>query len=657
MPERPRLIGLIMASTLFVGSLLTLLDSLTSVPGWLYPLMMALLVTIAAFRIGSWFHHGLPEENFAFGCMILSLWPVVLHLVGGLRAPFLAIPVFAMAIRGPGEMTFVNLRHLPSKVWISVSRCGPFGIAMLLLGSAGLSWAFLSTLAPPAGMDALTYHIGLGVQYLARASLTPPDAVHYYQYTQAGEMLALMTLALDPSGIAANILFGLSLPFAVMTGARAAGELAGEVAGAHEDREEICGRTRMMVYGVTSTSAILLFTISHTKTEALTLLLFMLGIRRILPASFSPWRAAFFLGSSLAVKVTAVYGVLPAVLVLAWRTRRQKSVWFSCCVLLLLMPSYWWIRNILQFGTIMPQSGHVMASAAGSIAAPVVERLLRVFASYFLFIDQGIDGPYGAAFAVLTMSAILAWRFPAARAGGVSLRILSFLTSTSIALWFVTGGGSHAYARGGLFRFVLPALGACLIGGSVFLSFWISTLKKSTGRKLILTGFTLAVAVSFGVAVHIHMRYQPFPAYLCGGISMEDYMRNWSSSWKIQDEAARLLPADAKVLSIGESRLFHLGRNASFEFDADLPRIFAVIHETDTTDEEAAVAHIAHWMKKERYTHILHAPDWYAVKILVGLAPSPPRYGDRAVLEKYLLQHTNLALRDTAANVSLYEVK
>lgn len=645
--------ALVLGAVTIVGAIVALVDSGLPSAASLVPPAAAWLFASAALAIGSRINRGPIEEDFAVGCVMLSLWPILLHKLGHLRELELALPVFIAALFGPGRAAWSWLRDAPARLVSTASSGGVFGASMILLGGFGLAWTMLSTFAPPAGMDALTYHIGLPVQYIARGSLTPPDAVHYYQYTQGGEMITLIGVALDRTGIAANIILGLAFPAAVLAASRTSGEIAFESSGDAGRRDE----ARMIAFGVVATSAIAIFTVAHTKTDVLTLLLFLLALRRLLPGTFSPIRAAFLLGASLAVKITAVYGVLPALVVLAWKTRRRPMLWPLLAALLVAMPGYWWIRNILQFGTIMPQTGHVLASTAGSIAAPLAERALRIFASFFLFIDQGIDGPYGAASAAVTLASILSLRASHRPLLDDSFGVTALVTIVAIALWFVTGGGSHAYARGGLFRFVLPALGSALAGGSAYIAVAIMPGLATALRRLLKIGLVIAAAASLLVAVRIQMKYQPFPSYLCGAITMEQYMTNWSSSWRIQDEASRILPANAKVLSIGESRLFYLHRNASFEFDADLPRIFGVMHDASCTDDTATIAHLGEWIHREGYTHILYAPDWYATKILVGLAPSPPRYGDGSVLERFLAEHTSRILEDTTRHVAIYEVR
>ncbi len=645
-PSPGRRIAPVAAGLVVVGAVISVFSCWPSITNLASPVAVVLLMGFGARILGKWIHRGDLEEDILAGLLMLSLVPIINQLSGLRLAPgawwIVLLGLAAMGLLesmkgGDGRRVFQRLEK-------DAEDSGLFGVVFFLPAVLALTWALLPTLAPPAGMDTLTYHLGLPSQYLARGTLAPPDGLVYYQYTQAGEMLALLGLAADETGRASTLLLGLTMVLAAISGGRFAAELA---MGSERRSRSTTALARVLGFAAVATMPVALFTVAHGKTDALTIALALAGARRAVTRSSCPYRAAFLLGGAVAAKLTAVYIVIPALVLVLFSVRRRPIVILSVLVLVALAPSYWLIRNWLHFGSLVPQAHHMVEAARGSIGPGIAERFMRLFGSTFLLVGQGIDGPVGAPAAALL--AFLALGFRTRRR---DLRHGALIACASLVAWLVSGGGSHAYAQGGLLRFLLPGIAVGLAVGAAGAA---EVILPRGGRTA--SGALLGSLVAFGLFLNAIAVFgvlgRAFPAVdvLTGRMSEQEYRRVWLSSSGIQGVASRVLPADARVYSLGEPRLFTMRRAAFFDVEADRPRVYRALAgsggDTGVLDDLA---------RREAWTHVFHYPDGYAISIMNGQAPTPADPGDRARFEGWLAARSRLLIVDERENAFLFEL-
>lgn len=633
------------AGILVVGAAVSLFSCWPSWTDLLRPFLAAATLLLAARRLGAWIHRGSLEEEILSGFLMLSFIPVLNQLAGLPLLPvawWVVIGWLALAslVQRPPEGG--DLARVVKRMEKDAEDAGAFGILYFLPAVVAMAWAFVPAVAPPVGMDALTYHLGLPAQYLARASLTPPDGLVYYQYTQAGEMLALLALTADDSGSASTLVLGLMLPLGAIAGGRMAAELA-----MVSDRRSraTAALARVLGFAAMATLPILLFTVAHGKTDAFALALTLAGARRVITRSACPFRAGFLLGGAVAAKLSAAYVVVPALLWLAWRERRRPLPALLSLGLSAVAPAYWLARNLIHFGTPLPQAAYLTDTLGRLDAATLAAPLLRFVGSTFLLVHHGIDGPVGPVVAALLLLS----------AGGLFLARSQVRASAGIGLmafaaWAITGGAGHAYAPGGLLRFLLPALAVASAAGAALAAELILPRGGRTRQGTLLGGVLaaamVATAVSAGAVVG-----RAFPAVdvLTGRVGRDAYLQGWLSTGAIQREASRILPPTARVLSVGESRLFPLRRDARFDAEADRPRVYRALA---SSGGDSRV--LDRLRREEGWTHVLHAADVYARNIVVGLAPPPSEPDHREIFERWLATRGRVLLVDHADHATLY---
>lgn len=603
-----------------------------------WPSLSALLVLAASWRVGRRLFRSIPEENLAGGLCLVSLIPMFWGGMPPAEYRHLGMILLLLLFVPAPHDARVSLRGLPARARDEWRALDGSLRALLVVGLAGLSWALFGAVAPPMGMDALTYHLGTPAQYLARGSVLPPDATVYYQYTQASEMMALAGLALDPSGVASGLLFSVGLLLAAVSAARVAGalSLSSGVAAAP---------ARVLAFAAIATMPLSAILVAHTKPDPWSLALVLLALRRLLPGACEPHRAGFFLGAAVAVKLTAAYVALPACLWLAWRERRSPRRVAAVAACALAMPGWWFALNLLFAGHLLPQTPFLAAAAGGGAGPGWLMRLARVLAATFLFLDKQIDGPFGPLVAGLALAGAAG---VSVRAQGV--RLCAGLSLVAAALWFLSGGGSHSYADTGVVRFLLASLGPLLVAGSVILATLLS--PRNRPARLLAAALLVAAVASLAVSVMIVERFHRVLPYFTGRMTREQLLAPWLSSFTVLHEGSLLLPTDALVLSVGEPRLFHLGRDARFEVDGTLPPIYEYIHRARHPDPDR----LDLYLRSLGYTHILDARDIYARKVARGISPAPPCPLDRIVFEDYLREKTRPISCDQEHGVFLYEL-
>lgn len=635
------------AGLLVVGATLALLSCWPLAVDLVHPLLVVLVVLAAARTLGAWIHRGSLEEELLSGLVMISLMPVINHVVGLKLAPaawWVVLGFLAVAAVWPRTGTEGVCGRVLRRLERDAEDAGVLGILLFLPAAGVLAWAFVVTLAPPVGMDTLTYHLGLPAQYLARGHLVPPDDLLYYGFTQTGEMLALVALAADSSGRASQILLGLALPL----GAVASGRLAAELAmGSDRRSRATASLARVLGFAAIATLPMALFTVAHGKTDALATALTLAASRRVLTRSACPFRASFLLGAALSAKLSAVFAVAPLAIWLAWTQRRRWRLAPVLIVLFALVPGSWMLRNLFVIGLPVPASVTWSLGFENVTAVGLGASVLRLFGAMFVLVDNGIDGPVGplpAALAALCVAGLFA--------GRTQLRAAAMVSLASLGFWLAAGGGSHGYAHGGLVRFLLPGLALFAAAGSTVAAELIHPKGgRTSSGKLLGSLFVVAAATSALAAGAVLGRAFPAVDVLTGRMTKTEYLRLWVGTGPLQEEAARLLPTSARVLSVGETRLFPLRRDARFAVDADLPIVYRVLKESNGDTR----ALDDRW-RRDGWTHVLHAADVYARNIVVGLTSPPDKPEHRAAFEAWLTARGRMILEDDAEHVSLHEL-
>ena len=603
---------------------------------------IALAIIAATVQIGFFFRNKSFIESFAVGFAVIAFLLPITTCIFPLTSIEIAVVIFALDF----IFIFFYLKKVSNNIfletvnfWINLRYIEK---VLVIISAVGLLWAFLSNLVIPSGMDALAYHLNLGLQYLVRGKIMPLDSTVYYQYMQNGEIYLMLGTALDKSGIASNILTGFFLIAATISGMCCAEEVSRNN---RSDENIVPVRAKIISLSAFAICPLTIILAAHTKTDLIAFALVTVAFASFFIRDFSIVQLAFLLGSAIGVKITSAYAVLPLLLFAFYKERLNiKKIVVS--IFVFILPFSWWcISNLYWFNKLLPQGGNLFSSILGYASPPYYERIFRIFASFITFIQQGIDGPFGVLALVATFSLI-----PHIRKSS-SLFFPALASMTGILLWLVTGGGSHSYASGGLFRFALPVFGIILPTGAVALEILLRDAKKGIGILLV-ASLLLSNILTLSVPIIISFVSQPFLFFLAGSINETEYMNNWNSSHKIIKQAEELLPMDAKVLSVGENRLFHLGRSAVFDLDQEIPRALKIIHAKNHN-----LLQFGLWLKHEKITHLLYAPAWYKAKINIGLAPQPECDIDRIAFESFLSEEAWLIAKDDERKVYLYELK
>jgi hypothetical protein len=558
------------------------------------------------------------SRRFLSGLCLLSIWPIVLHHAGlfqerWLMAPLVAGPVVGVALllrrsrAVAGDATNAGDAARPELE-------GLLDAAPAFLTGVALLWGALSVAAPPTGMDTLTYHLGLPSQYLVRGSISPPDSLGYYFYWQLYEMAVLPLVAADPSGIAAN-LFGWPIFAALVVGCRQLGRLLGG------------SRAGWLAAAAAATSPVILIVLTETKNDILAAALVVSGVTAWLehdrPGSILVRRVAlgaFFLGGALAVKPTTAFVVAPLLLLEAWRARAQV---FRLAALapILLLPSYWAIRNLIMVGH--PLAPNIVASVplAGGLFDGIPGRLAHLASSFFVFIPFNIDGPLGPALLVLSVAAAfgladlrpgLADRrsrteperppspatghcaSPRAEIAGVAIAALLF--------WVLAGRGQA--------RFLLPAILLAASSGAA----WIAASGRKTAGALL-----VAVAVTMGTSVRLIEAHTGFLMLQSGVMSSDRFVDRWVNTWRIQKAANQALPRDVDIISIGGGRHFPLKRRVISDGYWERSRVLEHAHDHNHDPGE-----LHGWLREKGFEYVMNNPASLNVTISMGEV-APPR--------------------------------
>jgi len=322
--------------------------------GFLAGLVFLLVAALAAGAV--WRAESAVALTFGLGVLATAVtWSALFGMVtlpGLLTLLTLAAVAGALVRPAEGSLTAAD-----TPVW---SRLETLIIALITLH---LLVPVLAVLVPPAGWDALTYHLALPSFYLRAGGLADNPSILNSTFPQGIEMLYLVSLWFEPHGqlaLAVNVVFLLLLVILSVKLARALG----------------VPRPWRLLAGL----AVLLMPLTNRLggyhntdiplTAYSTLALLMLARRQLVPALLAAALAVAVKYTGLIVFVLTVVMALA----LAWRAGRWRGaarVALAAPLLLLLAAGPWLLRNAAHTGNpLFPFAQAVFARQAA--AAPCV---------------------------------------------------------------------------------------------------------------------------------------------------------------------------------------------------------------------------------------------------------------------------------------------
>jgi hypothetical protein len=551
------------------------------------------------------------SERFLIGALLLGLWIFVVGHLGFLVPAAVVAPLIVMPLIGIIRLLrrgFATAEILDTPIAFK-SRIELAG--WFVTGTAVL-WAAAGALAPPTGMDALVYHLGLPIQYLLRESLLPPDSVAYYFYWQQFELLATAVLALDPSGVAVNLM-NVGFLLAFLDGVR---KLA---------QPDSAGAAGIIAAASWATSGMLLILLLHSKNDLMLLALITAGAFRARDeGASSAILAGLFLGGAVAIKPSAGYAAGPILLCVLWE-RGTRQAFFAGAAGAFL-PALWALRNMLLSREILPGNVTISAGAAEITRGfqQLLETLHHLLFTFFEISGAGLQGPIGPALLALVAAAI------ASHGAALRTRRMLVCQGLGFALWLLTGGGNV--------RYLLPVLVIVTAAGAA--------VAADSRSRILAASLALAWFVSLGTQVQYGEGKNRFLMLHTGRLTRAHHIREWLNSYFVLADANRLLPPSAAVISVGEARLFHLRRRAVFDGYWEKSRVLAAAERLDDP------VRLREELKASGYTHLLYnLPTLQdAVERELAAAPSPESL---RILERMLAECPRTSF-DPETGIGLY---
>ena len=630
---------------LVIGSILTLILAGLPAEGkeLLMPFLFTILSLLAAWGIGWRVAKIFAEDAYLFeeiltGYFALSIYVIVIGSFGILYPALAALPLFIFPLLLIGRFSRASFQKPLSRSenLLTVSET----IFQFLIFIA-LLWKFQSVLGPPIGMDATTYHLNIPRQFLLSHSLRPLDEIGYYFYWQEFGMAIMPLLALDSTGISANMtgfIFLLSLVSACYC---IVVNLASDT-----DSKKTLILSGLIASAAVATSPIVSIILFHTKDDLLSIAALMWGINSWLKADirdlslrkkYEYW-GGLLIGAGLGVKPTLSLIALPFI---AWRMLSRDSslkTKFFILVSVGIIPSYWAVRNYLMVGHILaPNIAATMSAessgileSANSILFAVQARAVHLAESFFEAKSLNIDGPIG----VLIMTSVFAGMLFSDE--NKRRRAIMLSSAASIVLWFIGGHGQS--------RFLLPTFVLLSASGSLILA---------RSRKLIAISI-FAGFISFGAAVIATDRYMPSLMLHSGFFNMNRYIELTCNTYPYQLLINERTKSSAVIYSIGESRTFYTQRRIIFDGYWERGRAY----------DRAHASHSAKtlWkdLKRAGITHILLNEPTYNSAIKIGEREPPLCSRDTEIVREMLSNDSYcIMLKEERGEewVGLYELR
>ncbi len=567
-----------------------------------------------------------PEEVFLAGLIAISLGVFILGFLGLLSVPAVLVLFLPGLLLVRIRRDVPRMREAMESAQRLFADCDHEERLLVVVAAAALGWAAQLAAAPPTGMDALTYHLALPAQYLLRGTFNLGEGPAYDLYWHHFGLVVLPWIALDPTGRAANFLgFGILL---VLAGAAA--RIAGRMGGR---------RAALIALAACAASPLAHVILQHTKDDLLAASCLAAGTLSWFIAeergSTSPRRIAWgclLLGAALAVKPTSVLLAGPLAAMKAWEIRREGRRALLPIFALAFLPALWALRGTVLAGTPLPPIvGSDYGAVRESWASLFVLRARHLAVSFMEAIPENIDGPSGAALLMGVCAA--AFGAKETRTG----RRIAVSGFAAILLWFPLGRGQA--------RFLLPALMVLALPG-------FAAIARSS--RFVRAAMLACILVSLGASVSLTQRVSS-PLMLHAGSLGEDlYLEQHLNSYRVQSVGSRLLPPGARVLAVGETRLFPFRRVVAFDGYWERGRLLDRVH--DDHDPAALGA----WLAERGFTHVLYNEMPINLAHLQEGRVPPLCARDTETLRSFLESDTycRAIARETAAGlVGLYEIR
>lgn len=455
-------------------------------------------------------------------------------------------------------------------------RAGDWTPLRTLLFAPPLLMALASALAPVNSPDELVYKLAVPKAYLLAGRMVELP-LNSNSYFPAGLGMAdLGALALS-GGSAAKLvhvaLFLLSL--------RIIGRLAGRIRP---------GAGVAAAAAAAWTPALLIpagWCWAEWAVVGLLLLSFEAGCRA--PGEPSSWDAstlALALGAALSVKYTALPWGLALLPVLLWNLRRLRRPWAAagvCAAVVFLWGAFFYVRNLLWTGSpvapfLLPDAPAVAnyRSALGGLA-----ELLR---GWDIFHPGIVDDSLGAALPLLVLLS------PFALPGGGRNRLALFwMGAAQLAFYLAVAPSS---------RLMAPALVPLAILGAACL--WEAWGRAGAVLRTGLAALALLLLTGQGVlsAFVLASSYEPANV-LVGAETPGEYLRRTRKFTRPYGWINANVPADGRVLLLGENRPYYLERPWSAAGNLDGPRVAAHVLRFPDGDS------LWRGLRSEGITHVL----------------------------------------------------
>jgi hypothetical protein len=448
----------------------------------------------------------------------------------------LGIGAIVLVLTAAGATGWKSLREDIREV--TFPRDG-WSISILVLLITPLTMA----LAPAVSLDAMVYHLRFPEMTLRLGTWAYDPASSMSFNPAAAGTLYLPALAVDPSGVTAQLVHFGFFVLSIVTAAAIARRLGAAT-----------GKPAALLVASLPVAAIV-----AGWAWADMAYVFALAASALAMLAAAPVLALVLLGLAVSIKYTALIAGFPlfiAVVVMFVRARSFRRLLLGIAAGALVV-SPWFVTNFFRTGNpIYPLASqeHPAVTVNATWNRDPQQSWLDVWSGYFLR-PQTLDEDAGG---VLFLSIAAAGFFIAlARPGNPRLRAAGAM---ALALWMV-----HLPLTAAM-RLLLPALVATLVmAGAAF---------EQIERRRLTTIVVAVFAVRGGIVAAAHNAHflNPFPA--AAGIESEtSYVHRNFPPAALFERARAKLPPNTRVLAITEVRLFRFPRPVSASRVIDPPLI------------------------------------------------------------------------------------
>lgn len=546
-----------------------------------------------------------PLERAVFaqglGLGTAALAVMGLGMAGLLRRPALACLVAALLLLGARDLVGWARQALPRLRRI-FSGGGRMPYAALGLAAVALSWIF--TRLPPVFFDALVYHLGLPQQYLARGGLFYLPWSHYNALPANAEMLYTLALGLEGEMLAQL----LSAWVAVLVALSVASECRRRLPG-----------SGWIGFAAQVSLPVSLFMAAHTGNDPLVALFVFQGLMagsRWRETGALRWLALLSIFAALAAgtKYTGLYHALPLVLlhlvlpgerpraageVLPWLRRLAGRAALALGILLALAGP-WYARNLVNTGNpVYPAFWSLLggsdwsaesAERAGRDVRHGAGRDLTIGSALRIPWDLVVDpvrfgalGEAGRGFWIFALAAV--WTLVRRR----ELRSWALYAALVVPFWLATSLN---------LRYVLPLLAIATFLAAVGLA-EIASGGRWAARAV---AAALIASVAANLWVFLVTEEQVFRPrdLLLGRTGRDAYLSDTISYYPAARAIDGRLPAGARLLLVGETRLFYFQRPAAASSAYDRTLIVEIVRRAGSV--EGVVCELA----RGGFTHLVY---------------------------------------------------